>query len=113
VKVDLCWAPSHEEALLHAHAQWRFNTLPVDQIEGLRQPEAFDHASRQLPVEAIAEHVFVSHRLQAHVDHLMAVSQLGVDSIDLHHVGAKQEGFIEAFGAEVLPALRTGSSRAS
>ena len=40
---------------------------------------------------------------------------LGFDQIALHHVGQEQEAWIDAFGAKVLPQLRsaqpTGSAR--
>ena len=51
-------------------------------------------------------HVFISSDPQAHVAHLQACAALGVESIDLHQVGSDQEGFIDVFGGQVLPALR-------
>ena len=44
-----------------------------------------------------------------------STSELGFDQIALHHVGQEQHAFIDAFGAKVLPQLRsaqpTGSAR--
>jgi probable non-F420 flavinoid oxidoreductase len=106
LKVDLSWAPSEAEARRQAHDNWRFNVAPGDANTELLQPEDFDAATRHLTAEAMQSHVFISSDPQAHVAHLQACAALGVESIDLHQVGSDQEGFIDVFGGQVLPALR-------
>lgn len=106
IKVDLSWAPTEAQAWRQAHENWRFNAAAGDANAELRQPEAFDAATRALSHEALGAHVFVSSDLQAHVAHLRACEALGVQGIDVHQVGSNQEAFIDAFAAHVLPALR-------
>lgn len=107
VKLDLCWASSDEEALTQAHAQWRFNAVDRKQRDDLRQPEDFDRASGAITLQQMADHVFVTSDLTRHAEHLASVLRLGVDTVDLHHVGTSQEAFIRQFGANVLPAVRS------
>jgi hypothetical protein len=49
--------------------------------------------------------VHVSADLGGHAAWLKEYAQPGFDEIYLHHVGKKQDGFIDAFGARVLPEL--------
>jgi hypothetical protein len=51
--------------------------------------------------------VNVSADLGAHTARLAEYRELGFDKIFLHHVGREQDAFIDAFGAKVLPQLRT------
>jgi alkanesulfonate monooxygenase SsuD/methylene tetrahydromethanopterin reductase-like flavin-dependent oxidoreductase (luciferase family) len=58
----------------------------------------------------VREVVHVSADPERHVAWLQEYLALGVDALYLHHVGPAQEGFVDVFGAQVLPELR-GSSR--
>jgi len=50
--------------------------------------------------------VNVSADLGRHTELLQSYADLGFDQIYLHHVGQDLDGFIDAFGAKVLPDLR-------
>jgi coenzyme F420-dependent glucose-6-phosphate dehydrogenase len=106
VKVDVCWAPSDHEALHAAHAQWRYNTAAGAANEDARHPEDFDRLTREMSAEAMRGHVFISHDLQAHVQHLRQWASVGADTLDIHQVAGDQAAFIQRFGEQVLPALR-------
>jgi coenzyme F420-dependent glucose-6-phosphate dehydrogenase len=112
VKVDVCWAPSDEEALLGAHAQWRYNAAPGDAAEDAREPEDFDRLTRHLSPEDMRQHVFISHDLEAHFAHLRQWASVGAATLDIHQVGGDQVGFIRQFGERVLPALRLAGGSA-
>lgn len=43
--------------------------------------------------------------LEQHVAWLREYAELGFDDIYLHHVGRRQADFIDAFAAEVIPAV--------
>ena len=53
----------------------------------------------------VRDAVLVSSDLGRHAAWLHELSELGWDSIYLHHVGRDQRAFIEAFGEHVLPEL--------
>lgn len=106
VKVDLSWAATDAEALQQAFEQWRFNAGGSQANADARQPEDFVRLTAHLRPEDMRDKVMVSADLGAHLAYLRRVAALGVATIDLHQVGDDQAGFIDAFGREVLPALR-------
>jgi hypothetical protein len=54
--------------------------------------------------------VNISSDLGWHTAQLAAYAGLGFDEIALHHVGQRQDDWIEVFGAKVLPQLREAST---
>ena len=56
--------------------------------------------------------VQISSDIGWHTAQLAAYAELGFDEIALHHVGQKQDEWIEIFGAKVLPQLRQASAGA-
>jgi probable non-F420 flavinoid oxidoreductase len=107
VQVGLNWAPTEEEALAGAHEQWRTNVLGGEVNWELRRPEDFDTATRFVRPEDMRESVWISSDLGWHAARIAELVELGVDEIQLHQVGRNQRAFVEAFGARVLPALRS------
>ena len=106
VKVDLCWAATEQEALQQAWAHWRFNAAGSRANADARQPEDFVRLTANLTPADMRAKLLPAHDLPACIGYLRQVAAMGVDSVDLHHVGPDQQGFIEAFGRHVLPALR-------
>jgi probable non-F420 flavinoid oxidoreductase len=106
-KIDLSWAATESEALDQAHQQWRMHCLDRATLSELRTPEEFEHAARDITRDEIRRSVLVSSDLSQHVRWLRERIELGFTSLDLHNVGRNQKEFIQAFGAHVLPELRT------
>ncbi|GAA1056995.1 LLM class F420-dependent oxidoreductase [Agromyces luteolus] len=112
VQVHLCWAPTDDEAVAIAHDQWRQSLVPPHLAWELATPEAFDERTADATPSEVADTLLASSDLQRHLDALLGIAELGVDRIYLHHVGQEQAGFIDAFGAHVLPALRAAGPSA-
>ena len=72
----------------------------------LRSPKDFDTATRLVKPEDMKGSLLISSSLQQHVDWLSEFIALGFEELQLHQVDRNQQGFIEAFGAKVLPQLR-------
>ncbi|MRX45142.1 TIGR03885 family FMN-dependent LLM class oxidoreductase [Agromyces kandeliae] len=106
VQVHLSWAPTDDEAVAIAHDQWRQSLVPPHLAWELASPEAFDERTADAEPSEVADTLLASSDTQRHLDALLELADLGVDRIYLHHVGQEQQGFIDAFGAHVLPALR-------
>jgi len=106
LKADLSWADSEAEALQQAHRHWRFNALGGDVNATLPTPQDFDLATRFVRADDLRSRVWLAHDAARTVDWLAQCSEIGFESIDLHHVGSDQRGFIDTFGESVLPALR-------
>ncbi len=107
LQVHLSWAPSLQEAESLAHEQWRTNVFGEPVSWDVETPEAFDLVSRHVPLEAVRGSVRISADLGQHREWLAEYLELGFDDLYLHHVGQDQEPFVDAFGEDVLPGLRT------
>ncbi|MEU7803650.1 TIGR03885 family FMN-dependent LLM class oxidoreductase [Micromonospora arborensis] len=106
LQVHVSWAPEQAQAEAIAYDQWRSNVFAPPVCWDLETAEHFDVVSADVPAQRVAEVVNVSADLGRHVGWLEEYVGLGFDQIALHHVGQEQRGFIDAFGAEVLPKLR-------
>jgi probable non-F420 flavinoid oxidoreductase len=105
VQVHLSWAREEDDALAIAHDQWRTNIFAPDLCWDLETVAHFDEAGRHVRPDDLRAHVHVSADLGRHAAWLAEYAELGFDDVVLHHVGRDQRPFLEAFGANVLPAL--------
>ena len=106
LQVHLSWAPTEGEAEAIALDQWRTNVFTEPVNWDTETPQAFDVMAEHVDLEGVRRAVEVSHDLGWHRDRLAELAAVGFDDVYLHFVGQEQEGFIDTFGAEVLPALR-------
>ncbi len=106
LQVHLSWAPTAEEADAIAFDQWRSNVFTEPVNWDTETPQGFDVMAEHVDLEAVRGAVEVSHDLSWHRDRLAELAAVGFDDLYLHHVGQEQTAFLDAFGAEVLPALR-------
>jgi probable non-F420 flavinoid oxidoreductase len=109
LQVHLSWAPEQEQAEALAYDQWRSNVFAPPVCWDLATPGHFDVVSEEVPMHRLAEVVNISADLGRHVGWLEGYLELGFDQIALHHVGQEQDSFIDTFGAEVLPKLRSAA----
>jgi alkanesulfonate monooxygenase SsuD/methylene tetrahydromethanopterin reductase-like flavin-dependent oxidoreductase (luciferase family) len=105
LQVHLSWAASEEEALRIAHDQWRSNVFAPPLCWDLDSAGHFDEAARHVRPEDVREVVLVSADPARHAEWIREAAELGFDEIALHHVGKRQDAFIDEFGERVLPAL--------
>ncbi|MFC4144949.1 TIGR03885 family FMN-dependent LLM class oxidoreductase [Micromonospora mangrovi] len=107
LQVHVSWAPDQAEAEAIAYDQWRSNVFAPPVCWDLDTAEHFDTVSEDVPLEKVTSTVNVSADPGRHVGWLEEYLELGFDQIALHHVGQEQRAFIDTFGTEVLPKLRT------
>jgi probable non-F420 flavinoid oxidoreductase len=107
LQVHLSWASDEDTATRIAHEQWRSNVFPPPVCWDLDSAEAFDAASAKVTPEQVAEVVNVSSDLGKHAAWLRQYADLGFDELYLHHVGQELDAFVDAFGAKVLPEVRS------
>jgi probable non-F420 flavinoid oxidoreductase len=105
LQVHLSWAPTRDEAIAIAHDQWRNNVFAPPVSWDLETVEAFDVIGETVSTEQVMRSVRVSHDLAQHAAWLVDYVDQGWDELYLHFVGQDQTGFIDAFGAQVLPQL--------
>jgi hypothetical protein len=108
--VQHAFARTEEDALAGAHDQWRQAILPSSVMTDLRSPRQIDSASKLARPEDIAERIRVSADPRRHLEWLCEFAELGIETVYVHNVTREQEAFIEAFGAEVLPAFTSAAA---
>jgi len=103
LQTHVSWAGDEEEALAIAWDQWRSNVFAPPIPWDLETVEAFDEISRFVRPEDVRDAVVVSCDPGRHVAWIEEAAALGFDEIAVHHVGQRQEDFIDAFSRDVLP----------
>ena len=108
LQVHLAYAPNETEARDAAFDQWRQNTLSNTVMTELAHPEQIAAAASHVAPADLDAAVRISASLEQHAAWLRDDLAMGFDGLYLHEVGPDQERFVEAFGREVLPAVRAG-----
>jgi alkanesulfonate monooxygenase SsuD/methylene tetrahydromethanopterin reductase-like flavin-dependent oxidoreductase (luciferase family) len=104
--VHVSYAADEDEAQRLAYDQWRSNVFAPPLCWDLELVEHFDEAARHVRPEALRDVVRISADPAQHAAWLQEYADLGFDEIYVHHVGQRQEDFIDVFGAKVLPQLQ-------
>jgi len=105
LKVQLSYARTDDEALQHAHQQWRSNVFDSGVLSDLRAPAQFEAAGKFVKPDDMHQAVRISSDPVRHHDWLATYEELGFSEVILHNVGRNQEEFIDAFGQHVLPMM--------
>jgi probable non-F420 flavinoid oxidoreductase len=103
VQVKVAWAPTDDEALAGAYDQWRTNVFDPVLMAELETVEQFEAAATHVRPEDVRESVLVSSDAKQHAAWLSETLDCGIDEVFVHQVPREQRGFIDMFGAEVLP----------
>ena len=106
LQVHLSWAATLEEAEAVALDQWRTNVFTEPVNWDTETAEAFDVMAEHVGIDGVRRAVEVSEDLAWHRDRIAELAAVGFDDVYLHFVGQEQQGFLDAFGEHVLPALR-------
>lgn len=111
LKVQLSYARSLQEALDGAFDQWRTNVLPLENLDDLATPQAFDEAAHGITIEEVEKMVHISPDPEQHAEWINQYIDMGFENIILHNVNRQQEIFIRDFGERVMPALKNRNGR--
>jgi coenzyme F420-dependent glucose-6-phosphate dehydrogenase len=107
LQVHVSWARTDQEARDNAVREWPNGGMPFPK-QDIRNPEDFAAMAKLVRPEDFRNRVLISADLRVHAASLQHYAEMGFDEIHVHNVGRNQAEFIEAYGAEVLPALRLG-----
>jgi coenzyme F420-dependent glucose-6-phosphate dehydrogenase len=107
LKVDVSFATIDADALAAAHREWRPSALPPAVLADLTEPIQFQAAAEGISLEEMAKVVIASTSSRQFIARLRPLVDLGIEAINLHNVGTNQAEFIEIFGRDVLPLLRS------
>ncbi len=105
LKAQHGYAETDAAALESAHEQWGTNCIPGAVTQELRTPEQYDELAAQITEEDVNANIRVSADVDDHIEWLETDFELDVDRVFVHNVTTSQEGFLEAFGDDVLPSF--------
>jgi len=104
-QVAACWAPDRDRALETAHRWWPLAGVPGPLRSELRLPSQFEAACRLVRPEEVARNIVLGPDPEPHAKALQEFQGAGYEHVFVHQVGPDQEGFLEFYAKEVLPAV--------
>ncbi|HYC55214.1 MAG TPA: TIGR03557 family F420-dependent LLM class oxidoreductase [Candidatus Binatia bacterium] len=105
LQLHLSWAATDEEAMRNAITEWPNGGMKFPK-QDIRSPHDFEQMAKMVNPEDFQGRMVISSDPEAHRKEIQKFLDLGFHQIYLHNVGRNQREWIEAFGREVLPALR-------
>jgi len=105
IRLHLSWAPSRDEAVANALREWPNAGMRFPKSD-IRSPFELEQIARTVRPDDFEGRVLISDDPDVHRVHIQRYLDLGFDRVYLHDVSRDQARFVEAFGREVLPALR-------
>jgi G6PDH family F420-dependent oxidoreductase len=103
--VKVCWAPDEQQARRTAHRLWPNEALPGELAQVLPAPAHFEQATELVTEDMVAEAVPCGPDPERHVAHLRECIEAGYDEVYVQQIGDDQQGFLDFYAREVLPAL--------
>jgi coenzyme F420-dependent glucose-6-phosphate dehydrogenase len=107
LQIHVSWARTDEEAADNAVKEWPNGGMAFPK-QDIKNPEDFAAMAKLVRPADFKNRVLISSDLGQHTAHIQHYVDMGFDEVHLHNVGRNQKEFIEAFGKEVLPALKLG-----
>ncbi len=104
LQVKVSYATTEQEAIDSAMKDWPNGGMNFPKAD-IRNPEDFEAMSKLVRPENYKNRVLTTADLSEHVAYLQHFIDLGFREIHIHNVNRNQEGFIEAYGKDVLPKL--------
>jgi G6PDH family F420-dependent oxidoreductase len=102
----VAWADTAAEGVDHAHRLWSNAGLPGELAQVLPSPRHFEQASQLVTRDSTAGSVVAGSDIDAHVEQMQSFLAAGYDEVYVANMGPHHDRMIEAYGREVLPAVR-------
>jgi len=106
LRLHLSWAETDELAMANALTEWPNGGLRFAKND-IRSPFELEQLAKMVRAEDFEGRMPVSADPDVHRAYIQTYLDAGFDRIYLHNVGRNQREFLDTFGRDVLPALRT------
>ncbi len=106
LQLHLSWAPTDEEALRNAMVEWPNGGMKFPK-QDIRSPHDLAQMAKLVRPEDFQGRMLISSDPEKHRAEIQRFLDLGFDQVYLHNVGRNQAEWIEVFGRDVLPKLRS------
>jgi G6PDH family F420-dependent oxidoreductase len=107
--VKVSWADTEEEGVEIAHRYWANAGLPGELAQVLPSPQHFEQASQLVTKQSTGESIVAGPDVGRHIEQMRSYVDAGLDEVYVANMGPHYLAMIEAYGREVLPALKDGS----
>jgi G6PDH family F420-dependent oxidoreductase len=104
-QLHVCWAEDEEEAKRLALEQWPNGAIGGSFFLELTLPAHFEEAAATLDVEDVAESIVCGPDPDRHRAAIQEYVDAGYDHVYVHQVGPDQDGFLDFYEREILPAF--------
>jgi G6PDH family F420-dependent oxidoreductase len=104
LQVKVSYATTEKEAIDSAVKDWPNGGMNFPKAD-IRNPEDFEAMAKLVRPENFRNRVLTTADLDKHVEYIQHFIDLGFQEIHIHNVNRNQEGFIEAYGKQVIPKL--------
>lgn len=109
IEVKVSFDPNKERALADTR-NWAALALSPDEKVHVDDPIEMQRLADALPIERAASRWIVSDDPEEHVQRIQHYIDLGFNHLVFHDPGADQARFIELYGTEILPRLRSAAT---
>jgi G6PDH family F420-dependent oxidoreductase len=106
-QVTVCWAKDEQSGLKTALAQWPTAGLGGELSQILPTPAHFEQAAKNVREEDIAKIIVCGNDPKKHVESIQKFIDAGFDHVAVHQIGKDQEGFMQFYQREILPAFNS------
>jgi coenzyme F420-dependent glucose-6-phosphate dehydrogenase len=110
-QLTVCWGKDEAAARKLALEMWPTAGIPGEASQELPNPRHYEQLAKLVTEDTIAKQIVCGPDVERHVAAIQAYVDAGVDHVYVHQVGPDQEGFFEAYAADVLPRFAAGRGR--
>ena len=110
-EMTACWGRDERKARELARAHWPTAAMESSLSWELPLPSHFEAVAELVTAEAVAESVTCGPDPRRHLEAIERYARAGYDHVCVHQVGPDQEGFIDFYAREILPALGGRAAR--
>lgn len=105
-EINVCWAPSEEQAKQTALEWWPVSGLGGTLMQELALPSHFEAATDPLDADKVSETLAVGPDPYVHIENIRKFADAGFDHLWIHQIGPDQDGFFDFYEKQVLPKVR-------
>lgn len=105
-QVAVCWARTEAEARKTAWKYWRNGAIGGPLSVDLPTYRHFEAAAEPVTEEMVAQNIICSPDKDRHIQAVREMFDAGYEQVYIHQIGPDQEGFINFYRENILPAFR-------
>ena len=104
-QIACCWAPSEAEGRRVAYEYWPTAAVRGELSQELPTPAHFEQAAQMVSEDDVAKIVICGPDPARHLETIQQYVDAGVGHVYVHQIGPDQQGCIDFYRREILPAV--------